>query len=644
MARCLAWLPVVLLIMVLVVAGPQVAQSATIVRSDADAILFLLPDSINLSEPRVTVWLDAAAEEGLHLKPVTDTQFLQMGSQALQYLGLIMPDQVHQTAGDDLVSALQNYVSGGGKLMLVYDAGVLTTSGFYAVPASRFSSLVGVNYALYDQLRDQTIGFGAVKALQSTWRSLGVPPGKSMLYPTESATADPVQGLTSYYYGFLNYPSFVTQGAYSGKAFVTSPNFGLVVGSNIFGKGQVLFVNTPLGYLKGYGTDGLLLHGFLRYFGTKMLGVPYLSPLPNGTSGLVLNIHTDYGGALADIKSLDGVKFWDSGPYSIDFTAGPDTVTWNDHQGLDVPGNQTTQSWMKYFVGKGHEVGSHGGWIHDFYGLNATEENQNTLIPESGNLYSFQDLLAINKSAIESVLGPRKVREYAAPEGNTPKWSVDWLEQNGVVAYYWVGDTGMAPTRGYREGQLFTKSIWAHPITPYGTSATFEEFSANNIPTSEASKWLTSLVDFAVKYRTSRLIYFHEGGITGSDSGISYLNSVQALLSRGKKYGSKFSLYTMAKLSDFLSDRERVSWQTVLLSDGSLQITGTATSTLESLAGMTWVLPKSQYAKPVGIMGVTVVDDGKAKEWLVISTGGTSAQFSVMPVAPNFALPAAVAN
>lgn len=625
--------------------------ASPVVRSDVDTILFLLPDSASATDPRVTVWLDAAAEEGLHVKAITDSQFLALNSPASQYAGLILPDQVHQTASDALVAAVTAYVQNGGKLMLVYDAGSLTApdasgNSFYASPRSRFSPLAGVDYVLYESYGAYMIGLGNLVALQSSWRTLGVPPGKSMAYPSAPAAADPVQGVTSYYYGFLNYPSFVTQGAYTGTAIITSPNFGLVAGISGYGKGKVLFVNTPLGYLKGYGTDGLLLHGFLRYFAAGMLQFPYLSPLPQGKSGVVVNIHTDCGNSLDDIRQLDQAKFWNSGPFSIDFTAGPDCIAWDDLGGLDVPTNTTTQTWLKYFVGKGHEVGSHGGWIHDFYGLNVTEDNQNTVISGSGAAScsgpvgskglpqcTFGDLLVINKKAIEAV-SPKKVREYAAPEGNTPKWSVDWMEKNGIVGYYWVGDTGMAPTRGYREGQLFTKKIWAHPLTPYGTAATFEEFSANNISSSEASTWLTGLVDFTVNYRTSRMIYFHEPGVTGSDTGVSYLSAVQAMLNRGKSYGTRFSLYTMAQLSDFLSDRDNATWRVSLLADGNLQVDA-ASST--ALTDKTWVLPKARYAQPVGISNVTVVNDSAANEWLVrAAAGAKSAQFTARPLTPLF--------
>jgi hypothetical protein len=43
-----------------------------------------------------------------------------------------------------------------------------------------------------------------------------------------AATTDVLEGISGYVYGFLTYPSYVTQGTYTGTTLLTSPNFGLV--------------------------------------------------------------------------------------------------------------------------------------------------------------------------------------------------------------------------------------------------------------------------------------------------------------------------------------------------------------------------------------------------------------------------------
>ena len=124
---------------------------------DADRVLLLLPDGTNFSDPRVTVWLDAASEEGLHIVPMHDSNFLRPLFGRPRCAGVILPDSIHREASDLLVGAIREYVSAGGQLMLVYDAATKSQNGFYAGERSRLSSLAGVDYALYDSLREGMI-------------------------------------------------------------------------------------------------------------------------------------------------------------------------------------------------------------------------------------------------------------------------------------------------------------------------------------------------------------------------------------------------------------------------------------------------------------------------------------------------------
>ena len=61
-----------------------------------DTLVMLVPDTANLADWPVKVWTDTAAEEGIRLKTMTDTQFLALGTgAATQIAGLILPDSAH---------------------------------------------------------------------------------------------------------------------------------------------------------------------------------------------------------------------------------------------------------------------------------------------------------------------------------------------------------------------------------------------------------------------------------------------------------------------------------------------------------------------------------------------------------------------
>ena len=697
----------------------------------------LLPDGLALTDSRVGVWTDAAKEQGYSMGILRNAELLQLGAGArATYSGIIIPDQIQVTMSDALISTIQSYVTQGGNILLVYDAGALNPAGFYAVPKSRFSDMVGVDYVLYDQLLDRTIGLGPVTGLASTLRSLLVGPGKSMPH-TASATVvaafhedtsarrvaananiggarlglsasflpaspanpgglaghdhgqyfmpappspltpdrltgrpgrglqpggkplthknavqrepvvgvtparfsknalqmltrsndgvaplahgkafrvqaaalvtDPVHSISGYVYGPLSYPSFVTQGTAQGAMLMASPEHGLVASSRAVGAGNVLFVNLPLTYLK-LSEDAMPLHGFVHLFARGLLRQPRLTAVPNGIGGLVFNWHLDSNAALQPMQTLKDMGVWNHKPFSMDMTAGPDTIVKGDRLGFDLPNNATAQRFLRDFVASGHEVGSHGGWIHDYYGNNASESNAAEFLP----------YLVLNRNAIEAVI-KRPIKEYSAPQGNNPLWSLTWLIENGVGSYYSLSHTGTAPTLSYRGGRLVAPSLWAVPLMPFGVAATFEEFSELNVTPSEMRQWYAELIDFAGANNTSRMIYAHPPGA------MLYPAVLTSMLdyAKQKQLENKFRWYTMTQLANFMTIRSQAVWESGLSPTGHMRVTASHPSNLNTL---TWAFAKNRYSRPVVVSGnMSVIDHGT--DWLVQANRGRTAVF-----------------
>src|SRR5579863_8961412 len=191
-------------------------------RSTADRLLLLVPDDISFSNPKVAMWLDAGSEEGFHVVPVHDSEFLRPLWGESKCAGVILPDSIHQQASDVFVATLHHFVADGGKLMLVYDAATFSLNGTYAAGRSRLSDLAGVDYALYDKFGDKTIQWSKVASTNAIVSQMEIPPGK--YYPFHPGTDDsaakdgpPIPSestfgieLRRYQYGDLQYPSFVT--------------------------------------------------------------------------------------------------------------------------------------------------------------------------------------------------------------------------------------------------------------------------------------------------------------------------------------------------------------------------------------------------------------------------------------------------
>ena len=682
-----------------------------------DTLVMLVPDGANLGTWPVKVWTDSAAEEGIRLQTMTDSAFLALGNTAASKIaGLILPDSAHLQASDAVVAAVTQYTNLGGKLMLVYDAGALTPTGFYAPGKSRFSALAGVDYTLYDTLRERLVGFGPVVSDAATLDNLRLPPGKYMTWtapttlartaspssqfvqtsasdpvgtqamrsyiearalrrvdessrnvrtaqtlgtqavrdllglnslpatssvtlapkvtdatPVSSTTSStdsttstarlatvaptpaPLKAISSYGYGYIDYFSFVTQGPYTGTAHLTSPDHGLVAGSRQVGSGKVLFVNLPLGYFKAIGTDSAPLHGFLNLFARQQVQMPTMSVQPKGVGGLVYNWHIDDGDDLtADAKFLlDTTTLLRRGPFSIHFTAGPDTVTLGDAQGMSLDTKAASQTQFKRIksLTVKHELASHGGWNHDLYGLGASETNQAI----------YQPWLELNFAAVERQYG-KKTTEYSAPQGNNPTWAVNWLENRGITGMYFVGDTGAAAIRSWRAGNRLTSKLWSFPLTPFEKYGTFEEFEEFGVTDTASGQWLLDLQTFVVNKRTNRMFYNHPPGARGHLPALTPLmNAADTLQAAGK-----FRWYTMTQLAQFSERRLATTWS-------AASNLGFATFTVThptSLTDMTWLLPKSRYALPRITSGRGTVVTTDASDWIVTATSGTSMKFT----------------
>lgn len=720
-------------------------------QADPGLLMLLVPDGQTEADPRVTSWVDAASEVGTRIAIVTDAQFLALGARgALNFAGLVLPDQLHAVASDEVVAAVRDYTTQGGRTLLAYDFGALTLDGnrqpVYPIPKSRLSDLAGVDYVLYDALRDRTIGLGPVTAMRSTMRELLVPPGKSMPYlasapavldvlplarvagaaapatpqagviaaarlasgqalylpaspadpggaggfdpqqfqnlplfsagartlaaagqvqprtftvnfgtsfkaakvarvsaaqpigtapsgaevlPTAAAQATSVQKIAAvtaggapaapadtldayhgYVLGNLVYPSYVTTGTFTGTTLASSPDFGLVAGITRVGAGQVLFVNLPLTYLKGR-TDALPMHGFLHYFMQHVVHGTRLSTMPDGVAGMTFDWHLDSMAAQTPTLALEAAGVFAKGPFSMEMTAGPDTIVPGDGLGWNLSNNPVAQQLLRRLDAGGHAIGSHGGWAHDYYGINASETNQTDFLP----------LLVLNRAAVDGVVG-RPARSYSAAEGNNPTWAMDWLDQQGVVGVYFGGHTGLGATRQYRDGTLRNPALAVFPVTPQGLYATFEEFQAFNVPKRDVIDWYRGMVDFGLAQNTSRMVYAHPPGAH------AWRDVLDELLAYAESKGSSFKWYTMPRLADFMTTRRQAVWSESLLPGG---VTRFDASHSTSLAEMVWMLPKDRYLAPTVAAGggAAVVDGGGV--WLVKATAVRHLRFEALP-------------
>lgn len=567
-------------------------------------IVLLIPDAKALSLPVTQAWLQASQEEGLAVTPMTANEFTRAQANRIRVAGVLLPDSVHRQASDLLVNTLSQYVEEGGALMVTFDAALLQLqNGTYADKASRLSHLVGMRYALYEQLQDDTIAQSPVYASRAAEKTLRIQPGKLDFGEDDGSEWGE---LTTYAYKHLVYSHYRTEALEPVEPLLRSQDGEPVVSTHTHGQGTVLFANLPLGYLKTR-TDSYLLHRLLAFFASDMVRQPSLSATPRAQGGVVLNLHVDSNAAQAPLAALEEVGWFDDGPYSIHVTAGPDALHPADRLGLDLPNNPWMQAFLKRQHDKGHEIGNHGGWVHNVYGYQANERNQ----------AQFEPYLEKNHASVSTAIGAL-AKAYSAPMGNQPTWATAWLEKKGFKGYYATSDSGLGPTRSFIHEQPAPASgLWTFPISNFKRIATFDELEEQGMTEAQISEFIRQLLNHVSEQHLARLFYFHPAIST------HFQMSLQAIQSEVKKLKgqAQFRWYSMAELSDFMNRRQDVNWRIRELNAQGLQEISASSPT--GLQDMTWVFP-ARFARDIRITEGQGTLRQHKDEWLLAAGASPS--------------------
>ncbi|MBR0778622.1 polysaccharide deacetylase family protein [Bradyrhizobium diazoefficiens] len=564
------------------------------------------------------MWLNAAREQGLPARIVTAGQVVSdWRDQQGRFAGLVLPDELARNVSSEFVSGLQQYVDHGGRLLVVFDAALMRPDGRYALDRSVLSGLVGVNYAMSERLGDKMFRRGPVFASSASAKVLGLPPGLAVEDPEAAAQAPFNLRLRTYSYPEWTTASLETDGPYDGEPLLVGHDGQIVAGIRKHGEGRIIFANLPIGTLKLTSTNGWPLHRFLRLLAIES-GLPVLAMTPGAVGGMVLNIHVDAASAIKPLEKMVASGFFNDGPFSVHVTAGPDVNEKGDKKGIDVPHNKSIQTVLRNLALQGHEVGSHGGWIHNYWAKQVNE----------GSAERDAYLLELNVDALASAT-KEPIRVYSAPGGQHPVWVTDWLRQHDFLAYYTTANSDSAPTRGYRRGEPVDAGVWSFPIAICGETASFEEmFWAKLDEQTQVTPWLTSLTRFTADEHEVRLFYFHPTGVH------LFEPSVAAMITEARSLHDRFRWYTMAELSRFLSRREETQWS-ISRRDGNDLFLKAENS--NSLRDMTWLVPAHHFIEPRLIEGTAEITL-EGSDWKIKATDGKTL---VVHLGPGAGLPKA---
>jgi hypothetical protein len=502
---------------------------------------------------------------------------------------VIFPDGLLQSMPEQSLNWVKEYLNNAGNVAVIYDAGIKEHKGNFRKQAL-LADITGVNYITYNTAREKAYTTGLLQfASQQAVDYLQIPPGKK----------DDTLFLNGYLYGRLRYPIARNEfmGPASGNTVLASvitengEKYPAVV-LNTYGRGNVLYVNLPLGYLKAY-SDGLPLQAFLRAFLFETVKIPHLVNAEKGIGGLVINWHIDSNIEWAQIPLAIKNKTLDKDlRYSIHITAGDFRDEKGDGLGFDACGNgrSSAQSFLPFGV-----IGSHGGWAHNWFADNI----------ENGKLTEddISAYISINNTCLESVAG-YPMLEYSAPVGVHPQpVATAILERLGFNSYYYTGDSGSAPNRAFSNGAMVSSRVIAFPILSYEKSASLYEMKESGLAESEVQKWLFSIVDYVISNRTTRLFYSHLHDVNDY-----YPQAVRNFLqyAKMKQTEGKLRIEPMSVFAGY--------FQRFIKTEFSFRQKGTelllALKNEKGLKGITVAIPRNKYRVEENT-GASLVEDDK---------------------------------
>ena len=523
-------------------------------------------------------------EEGIPHRWVSTTDLLlRDGAEtARRFVALVFPDGLAQQLPTGILDRTREYLQAGGSIAVVFDPGTRESSGAFR-SGGLLAELVGVQYLRYAPLREGSYRHGSIRfndvRAATRWH---IPAGK----------LDDGYALTGYAYGALVYPMAAAEVVAPDVESFATDQGEPVLSIRRYGQGQALWVNLPLGYLKA-NSDDFPLRQILRTFLYDIVEMPHLVPSPRGVGGLVINWHLD------SRVEMDGIPILlRSGLVRPDLredfhvTAGPDRDRPGDGLGFDACGRG--EKLLRQLLPHGG-IGSHGGWAHNWFSEGLLE---NRFSPSE-----LAQLIRRNNDCLARVTGS-PIRAYAAPAGVHPQpVATRALEQLGMLAYYYTGDSGSPPNRTFFDGHMVSRTVWAFPVTPNGRYASVAEMVEAGLSGAGIEAWLQGLLDFTVAERSIRLMYSHGYDMRDPVSRQAFQHFVAraaALQSRGV-----LTVETMVSFAEFL-DRFLKTEYTFARADGQLVVNLVNPS---GLRGIAFAVPASwvaaEFPVPAGLTRVS---------------------------------------
>ncbi|MCF7815073.1 MAG: hypothetical protein K9N09_11430 [Candidatus Cloacimonetes bacterium] len=406
---------------------------------------------------------------------------------------IIFPDQISQKIPIEYEIWISEYVQLGGNVFISYDSGIKMRNDRYREKAV-FSPLLGINYITYTKHLEDSHRIAKLQFKdEESAKYFQIPYGK----------LDENLNVTGYAYGSLDFPvaRIEVTNLDNDEIYAYSVHEDGSRSPNIivkrFEKGSAIYTNLPLGFLKAYGSDELLLRMILRTYLFKVVKIPHLSNMPSNKGGLVMNWQVDNNKEWSSINWSEKRGFLRQDfPFSCHISAGPWLEEEGDNLGFDAYNHKGLVKKLSNYG----EIGSLGGWAHNWFAIKILN-----------NKFTTEDIdrhIKLNIEVLSNIIN-KPIREYSAPRGLHTPYMTRLLNQENIYSHYYVGDTGSQPNRAFLNGKRFSDKIFAFPIMPMQSLSNVHEFGIERISPTEYENWLNKTLEHLVENHLTTLISSH---------------------------------------------------------------------------------------------------------------------------------------
>jgi hypothetical protein len=588
----IAAIPIVIAVLLFLYAIPMIQKERMLSAGKEIKILLVYhPDYLKKAPHILAAYESVLQEEGVPFESLDIYQLISINADeiAKRVPAMVLPDTILQSVPVQFTEWTKEYLSKGGNIAIIYDAGTRHQKGYYLERAA-FADIAGINYITYGTTGEKAFDRGHIKfSSEKSCTFFQFPLGKTIDMLT----------LSGYSYGALEYPiarnesvrDLQEKDIYAYAVTAANEKFPAIVLSDYM-QGKVLYVDFPIGHLKTY-SDDLPLRAMLRTFLFDVVGIPHIMNVESGRGGVVINWHIDSAVEHKTLPQMQKMGLLRKDiTASFDITAGDFRDNPGDGLGFDACGKgRPFVDMMKSFG----IIGSHGGWGHNWFARNI----ENGTFKEK----EIRQYIEKNNDCLEKVAG-YKIMEYAAPAGVHPQpETTRVLENVGIIAYYYTGDIGSGPNRTFLAGKMVSDKVIAFPVMPFGRTASLAEMNVlDKKKDSEVREWFFDILSYAARNRTIRLVYSHPYDIEYYPGAVkAFIDKVETM-----QKNKEISVRSMRDYARFLLRFLKTTY-TFHAEGNGLKVTLTNP---EGLVGITVAIPKARY-RPPAEKDDTITEDGK---------------------------------